>query len=191
MQIVGALDVHRRQITFKTLEPASGESSRGRISPAAREPLRRALEDADPWVRSTAAWSLGRLGDPPPAELLRPLLTSTAEKVRRVAVVVLDSIGDAYAHRLLRAGLNSPVAETRRDWVACYRGTDLVDSDLLSRYGDSQSPWIDSREVIDTGRVRRMARLVHLDPAEVHRRYTRLATTLPLKVMPYDAAGSR
>jgi len=26
MQIVGALDVHRRQITFKTLEPASGES---------------------------------------------------------------------------------------------------------------------------------------------------------------------
>ena len=44
MQIVGALDVHRRQITFKTLEPASGESSRGRISPAAREPLRQGLE---------------------------------------------------------------------------------------------------------------------------------------------------
>src|SRR5215218_11012418 len=44
MQIVGALDVHRRQITFKTLEPASGESSRGRISPAAREPLRQWLE---------------------------------------------------------------------------------------------------------------------------------------------------
>src|SRR6266540_6828720 len=44
MQIVGALDVHRRQITFKTLEPASGESSRGRISPAARKPLRQWLE---------------------------------------------------------------------------------------------------------------------------------------------------
>ena len=44
MQIVGALDVHRRQITFKTLEPASGESWRGRISPAAREPLRQWLE---------------------------------------------------------------------------------------------------------------------------------------------------
>jgi hypothetical protein len=40
MQIVGALDVHRRQITFEALGPASGESSRGRISPAAREPLR-------------------------------------------------------------------------------------------------------------------------------------------------------
>jgi Transposase len=47
MQIVGALDVHRRQITFKTLEPASGESSRGRISPAAREPLRQWLERFD------------------------------------------------------------------------------------------------------------------------------------------------
>jgi transposase len=43
MQIVGALDVHRRQITFKTLAQASGESSRGRISPAAREPLRQWL----------------------------------------------------------------------------------------------------------------------------------------------------
>jgi transposase len=47
MQIVGALDVHRRQITFKTLEPASGQSSRGRISPAAREPLRQWLERFD------------------------------------------------------------------------------------------------------------------------------------------------
>jgi transposase len=47
MQIVGALDVHRRQITFRTLELASGESSRGRISPAAREPLRRWLERFD------------------------------------------------------------------------------------------------------------------------------------------------
>jgi hypothetical protein len=47
MQIVGALDVHRRQITFRTIDPASGESSRGRISPAAREPLRQWLERFD------------------------------------------------------------------------------------------------------------------------------------------------
>ena len=39
--------MHRRQITFKTLELASGESSRGRISPAAREPLRQWLERFD------------------------------------------------------------------------------------------------------------------------------------------------
>jgi hypothetical protein len=44
MQIVGALDVHRRQITFKTLELVSGESRRGRISPAARGPLREWLK---------------------------------------------------------------------------------------------------------------------------------------------------
>jgi transposase len=47
MQIVGALDVHRRQITFRTLELASGESRRGRISPVAREPLRE-------WLRQFA-----------------------------------------------------------------------------------------------------------------------------------------
>jgi transposase len=44
MQIVSALDVHRRQITFRTLERASGESSRGRITPVGREALREWLE---------------------------------------------------------------------------------------------------------------------------------------------------
>jgi transposase len=44
VQIVCALDVHRRQITFRTFEPASGESSRGRITPVGREPLREWLE---------------------------------------------------------------------------------------------------------------------------------------------------
>jgi hypothetical protein len=43
MQIVSALDVHRRQITYKTVELASGEIWRGRISPVAREPLRQWL----------------------------------------------------------------------------------------------------------------------------------------------------
>jgi hypothetical protein len=47
MQIVGALDVHRRQIAFRTLDVVSGESRRGRISPAAREPLRE-------WLRQFA-----------------------------------------------------------------------------------------------------------------------------------------
>jgi hypothetical protein len=44
MKIVSALDVHRRQITYKTVELASGESWRGRICPAAREPVRAWLE---------------------------------------------------------------------------------------------------------------------------------------------------
>jgi len=44
MQIVGALDVHRSQITTKTLDVETGEVRRGRISPAAREPLSQWLE---------------------------------------------------------------------------------------------------------------------------------------------------
>jgi transposase len=61
MQIVSALDVHRRQITYKTLELASGETRRGRISPAAREPLREWLErfagqDAHFALEGTTGW---------------------------------------------------------------------------------------------------------------------------------------
>src|SRR6266545_1847845 len=44
MEIVGALDVHRRQITTKTLELASGEVRYGRISPVAREDVRAWLQ---------------------------------------------------------------------------------------------------------------------------------------------------
>jgi transposase len=44
MQIVGALDVHRRQITTKTFDVETGEVRRDRISPAAREPVREWLE---------------------------------------------------------------------------------------------------------------------------------------------------
>jgi transposase len=44
MRIVGALDVHRRQITTKTLDLETGEVSYGRIRPAAREDVRAWLE---------------------------------------------------------------------------------------------------------------------------------------------------
>jgi transposase len=40
MQIVGALDVHRQQITFQTFDRASGEVQRGRISPVTRAQVR-------------------------------------------------------------------------------------------------------------------------------------------------------
>jgi transposase len=61
MQIVSALDVHRRQITYKTLELASGQTWRGRISPAAREPVRQWLErfagqDAHFALEGTTGW---------------------------------------------------------------------------------------------------------------------------------------
>lgn len=61
MQIVSALDVHRSQITFRTLEVASGECRRGRISPAAREPVREWLEqfagfEAEFVLEGTTGW---------------------------------------------------------------------------------------------------------------------------------------
>ena len=40
MRIVVALDVHRRQITYKTLDRESGEVTRGRIAPATRGAVR-------------------------------------------------------------------------------------------------------------------------------------------------------
>jgi transposase len=40
MSIVGAFDVHRRQLTFDYLETTTGEVKRGRIAPADREHLR-------------------------------------------------------------------------------------------------------------------------------------------------------
>jgi transposase len=40
MSIVGAFDVHRRQLTFDYLDTVTGEVRRGRIVPADREHLR-------------------------------------------------------------------------------------------------------------------------------------------------------
>ena len=44
MRIVVALDVHRRQIRYKTLDRGSGEVRRGRIVPATRGAVREWLE---------------------------------------------------------------------------------------------------------------------------------------------------
>jgi hypothetical protein len=43
MSVVGAFDVHRRQITFDYLDTDTGQVARGRIAPACRELLRRCL----------------------------------------------------------------------------------------------------------------------------------------------------
>jgi hypothetical protein len=43
MAIVGALDIHRQQLTFDWVNHASGESGRGRISPADRAGFRKWL----------------------------------------------------------------------------------------------------------------------------------------------------
>ena len=44
MDIVGAFDVHRKQITFDYIEVESGELHRGKIQPANRQSLREWLE---------------------------------------------------------------------------------------------------------------------------------------------------
>src|SRR5438128_9081412 len=61
MQIVNALDVHRRQITFKTLDLGSGEVRRGRVCPATRESVREWLArfaglDAHFALEGTTGW---------------------------------------------------------------------------------------------------------------------------------------
>ena len=40
MSIVGAFDIHRRQLTFEYLDTVTGELKRGRVAPADREHLR-------------------------------------------------------------------------------------------------------------------------------------------------------
>ncbi len=61
MAIVVALDVHRRQITYKTLDRESGEVWRGRIVPATRVAVREWLEqfvgcEAEFALEGTTGW---------------------------------------------------------------------------------------------------------------------------------------
>jgi transposase len=62
MAIVGAFDVHRRQITFDYVDTVSGQVRHGRIEPACREVLRRWLgrfagrDDVDFAVEACTGW---------------------------------------------------------------------------------------------------------------------------------------
>src|SRR5437763_10160021 len=61
MEIVVALDVHRRQITYKALDRETGEVRRGRIAPAARAEVRAWLAqfagcEAEFALEGTAGW---------------------------------------------------------------------------------------------------------------------------------------
>src|SRR6266542_2996653 len=61
MRIVVALDVHRRQITYKTLDRESGEVRRGRVVPATRGAVREWLErfagcEAEFALEGTTGW---------------------------------------------------------------------------------------------------------------------------------------
>jgi transposase len=61
MPIIGAFDVHRKQITFKWLHTETGEIERGRIAPGIREPVREFLVpfkglDAHFALEATTGW---------------------------------------------------------------------------------------------------------------------------------------
>src|ERR1700733_6171321 len=61
MEIVGALDVHRRQITYATLDGETGELRHGRIVPATRAEVRAWLErfsgrEAEFALEGTTGW---------------------------------------------------------------------------------------------------------------------------------------
>src|SRR6266540_7256235 len=61
MGIVVALDVHRKQITYKTLDRETGEVKRGRIAPAARADVREWLArfagcEAEFVLEGTTGW---------------------------------------------------------------------------------------------------------------------------------------
>jgi hypothetical protein len=61
MSMVVALDVHRKQITYRSLDRETGELRRGRIAPAARTDVREWLErfsgcEAEFALEGTTGW---------------------------------------------------------------------------------------------------------------------------------------
>src|SRR6266516_5839440 len=143
MQIVGALDVHRRQITFKTLEPASGESSRGRVSPAAREPLRKWLERFDGLagefvLEGTTGWRfvveeieraghVARLADPAETAARRGrkrrAKTDDADCDLQLRLLLAGELPEAWRPPVqilelrTRVRLRKPLIDQRTDWM--------------------------------------------------------------------------
>jgi transposase len=110
MGIVGALDVHRRQITFKTLDAETGEVRRGRIAPASRVDVREWLARFEPGgaefaLEGTTGWrfvveEIERAG-------LRPHLadpTETAARRGRKRRAKTDNADCDLMLRLLLAG---------------------------------------------------------------------------------------
>ena len=87
MGIVVALDVHRKQITYKALDRDTGEVRRGRIAPAARADVRRAALLQSPLTDSNR----------------RPPLYEEGPCVKWVVFV----------HRPVRAGVRVGVLEQR------------------------------------------------------------------------------
>jgi len=86
MRIIGAFDVHRKQITFKWLDTATGEVRRGRIMPALRDNVRQFLVpfkglDAHFAFEATTGWRFVA------EELLRAGLTAHLAEPAETAIL--------------------------------------------------------------------------------------------------------
>jgi hypothetical protein len=166
MRIVGALDVHRGRITFKTLEPASGEGWRGRISPAAREPLREWLErfagvEAEFVLEGTSGW--------------------------RFVVEEIERAGDV-------ARLADPAETASRRGRKRRANTDDADCDLrlmLLLAGELPEAWIPPAQILELRtRVRLRKTLIDRRTAWLQRLQARLFHQgVPPGLKPRTAAG--
>jgi transposase len=110
MAIVGGLDIHRRQITFDTLDTTTGETRRGQLSPASRPELRAWLaqfrgQPAAFALEATTGWryiveELTRAGID--AHLAEPADTRALRGPKRRAKT--DRTDARHLRELLRAG---------------------------------------------------------------------------------------
>ena len=139
MTIVGAFDLHRRQITFDYLDGATGELHRGRIAPADRQHLRDWLErlpsdSGDFAVEGCTGWRF--VVDEVHASGLRahlaePAETATARGRKRRAKT---DKGDAHWQRELLLAGSLPESWIPPDHVLEVRALVRLYVDLLGEY---------------------------------------------------------
>ena len=142
MQIVSALDVHRQQITFKTLDLESGEIERGRILPVTRERVREWLQplharDAHIVLEGTTGWRFlveeieaagltAHLADPAESAARRGRKrraeTDRADCEHLLGLLLAGELPESYIppwHLLelrARVRLRKTLADERREW---------------------------------------------------------------------------
>ena len=99
MRIIGAFDVHRKQITYKWLDRETGEIQRGRIMPGVRKAVReflapfKGLDPTSPWRprpdgalwrKSSPGWGWSRISPSPPTP---PRSADRSGEPRPIAVI--------------------------------------------------------------------------------------------------------
>jgi HEAT repeat protein len=99
----------------------------GRIGTPAVEPLIKALDDEDQFIRSYAALSLGKIGDNRSIDPLVKVLADEKKSVRSNAAIALGFIGDENAVEPLIGALKD------EDWVVRNSASDVSRLDRRSQ----------------------------------------------------------